>query len=150
MCTRSRLHKYKISKPRSTCFLLKKLLSFAKKVDADVVCVTDPDGDRLGKVVAKHNGEWVPMSGNQSAAVYLEYILSQLKEQGKLPTNAVMYNTIVTSDLGELVARSYGVGCRKDINRKNCKFIGDKIRKYERLVKNSSSSVMKRIIWLCC
>ena len=40
----------------------------AKEVDADVVVITDPDGDRLG-VVAKHNGEYVLMSGNQSAAV---------------------------------------------------------------------------------
>ena len=70
------------------------------------------------------------MSGNQSAAVYLEYILSQLKEQGKLPTNAVMYNTIVTSDLGELVARSYGVDVEKTLT--GFKFIGDKIRKYEK------------------
>lgn len=53
------------------------------------------------------------MSGNQSAAVYLEYILSQMKEKGTLPDNAVMYNTIVTSDLGELVARSYGVDVEK-------------------------------------
>ena len=84
----------------------------AKEVDADVVVICDPDGDRLG-VVAKHDGEYVLMSGNQSAAVYLEYILSQLKEKGALPSNAVMYNTIVTSDLGELVARSYGVDVRK-------------------------------------
>ena len=79
----------------------------AKEVDADVVVICDPDGDRLG-VVAKHDGEYVLMSGNQSAAVYLEYILSELKKQGKLPANAVMYNTIVTSDLGELVSKSYG------------------------------------------
>ena len=45
----------------------------AKEVDADVVVICDPDGDRLG-VVAKHDGEYVLMSGNQSAAVYLEYI----------------------------------------------------------------------------
>ena len=70
------------------------------------------------------------MSGNQSAAVYLEYILSQLKEKGKLPDNAVMYNTIVTSDLGELVARSYGVDVEKTLT--GFKFIGDKIRKYEK------------------
>ncbi|MGX8680094.1 MAG: phospho-sugar mutase [bacterium] len=101
----------------------------AKKVDADVIAITDPDGDRLG-VVAKHNGEWVLMSGNQSAAVYLEYILSQLKAQGKLPDNAVMYNTIVTSDLGELVARHYGVDVEKTLT--GFKFIGDKIRKYEK------------------
>lgn len=100
----------------------------AKEVDADVVVITDPDGDRLG-VVAKHNGEYVLMSGNQSAAVYLEYILSQMKEKGTLPDNAVMYNTIVTSDLGELVARSYGVDVEKTLT--GFKFIGDKIRKYE-------------------
>ena len=104
-------------------------IKIAKDNDADVVVVTDPDGDRLG-VVAKHNGEYVLMSGNQSAAVYLEYILSQLKEKGKLPTNGVMYNTIVTSDLGELVARSYGVDVEKTLT--GFKFIGDKIRKYEK------------------
>lgn len=101
----------------------------AKEVDADVIVVCDPDGDRLG-VVAKHNGEYVLMSGNQSAAVYLEYILSQMKEKGTLPDNAVMYNTIVTSDLGELVARSYGVDVEKTLT--GFKFIGDKIRKYEK------------------
>ncbi len=101
----------------------------AKEVDADVVVVCDPDGDRLG-VVAKHEGEYVLMSGNQSAAVYLEYLLSQMKEKGTLPRNAVMYNTIVTSDLGELVARSYGVDVEKTLT--GFKFIGDKIRKYEK------------------
>ena len=101
----------------------------AKEVGADVVVICDPDGDRLG-VVAKHDGKYVLMSGNQSAAVYLEYILSQMKEKGTLPDNAVMYNTIVTSDLGELVARSYGVDVEKTLT--GFKFIGNKIRKYEK------------------
>lgn len=101
----------------------------AKEVDADVVVICDPDGDRLG-VVAKHNDEYVLMSGNQSAAVYLEYILSELKKQNKLPSNAVMYNTIVTSDLGELVCKAYGVEVEKTLT--GFKFIGDKIRKYEK------------------
>ena len=104
-------------------------IRLGKDNDADVVVVTDPDGDRLG-VVARHNGEYVLMSGNQSAAVYLEYILSQLKAKGELPVNGVMYNTIVTSDLGELVARSYGVDVEKTLT--GFKFIGDKIRKYEK------------------
>ena len=104
-------------------------IRLGKDNDADVVVVTDPDGDRLG-VVARHNGEYVLMSGNQSAAVYLEYILSQLKAKGQLPANGVMYNTIVTSDLGELVARSYGVDVEKTLT--GFKFIGDKIRKYEK------------------
>ncbi len=104
-------------------------IRIGRDCDADVVVVTDPDGDRLG-VVARHNGEYVLMSGNQSAAVYLEYILSQLKAKGELPDNGVMYNTIVTSDLGELVARSYGVDVEKTLT--GFKFIGDKIRKYEK------------------
>ena len=41
-----------------------------------------------------------------------------------------MYNTIVTSDLGELVARNYGVDVEKTLT--GFKFIGDKIRKYEK------------------
>ena len=53
-----------------------------------------------------------------------------MKEKGALPDNAVMYNTIVTSDLGELVARSYGVDVEKTLT--GFKFIGDKIRKYEK------------------
>ena len=41
-----------------------------------------------------------------------------------------MYNTIVTSDLGELVSKSYGVEVEKTLT--GFKFIGDKIRKYEK------------------
>src|SRR5699024_8974180 len=108
-----------------------------------ILVICDPDGDRLG-VVAKHDGKYVLMSGNQSAAVYLEYILSQMKEKGTLPDNAVMYNTIVTSDLGELVARSYGVDVEKTLT--GFKFIGDKIRKYEKLEKNNLSLVMKNLM----
>lgn len=100
----------------------------AKETDADVVVICDPDGDRLG-VVAKKGDEYELMSGNQSAAVYLEYILSQLQAKGQLPENAVMYNTVVTSDLGELVCRNYGVEVEKTLT--GFKFIGDKIRKYE-------------------
>lgn len=84
------------------------------------------------------------MSGNQSAAVYLEYILSQMKEKGTLPDNAVMYNTIVTSDLGELVARSYGVDVEKTLT--GFKFIGDKIRKYEQTHEKHLYLVMKNLM----
>ena len=118
-----------------------KAIKKAKEVDADVVVVCDPDGDRLG-VVAKHEGEYVLMSGNQSAAVYLEYILSQMKEKGTLPGNAVMYNTIVTSDLGELVARSYGVDVEKTLT--GFKLLEIRFVNTKKHMKNSLSSVMKK------
>ena len=101
----------------------------AKEVNADVVVICDPDGDRLG-VVAKHKEEYVLLTGNQSAAIYLEYILSQLQAKGQIPSNAIMYNTIVTSDLGELIAKQYGVAVEKTLT--GFKFIGNRIRHYEK------------------
>ena len=103
-------------------------LEYAKKNDADIVITTDPDCDRLG-VAVKHNGEYIRMTGNQSAAVLLEYILSQKSEKGTLPKNGVMFNTIVTSDLGDRISESYGVSVEKTLT--GFKFIGDKVYRHE-------------------
>ena len=103
-------------------------LDYAKKNDADIVITTDPDCDRLG-VAVKHNGEYIRMTGNQSAAVLLEYILSSKKANGTLPNNAVMFNTIVTSDLGDKICAEYGVEVEKTLT--GFKFIGDKVYKHE-------------------
>lgn len=103
-------------------------LEYAKKTDADIVITTDPDCDRLG-VAVKHQNEYIRMTGNQSAAVLLEYILSQKAEKGTLPTNGVMFNTIVTSDLGDRICENYGVSVEKTLT--GFKFIGDKIYRHE-------------------
>ena len=97
---------------------------YAKRSDADLIITTDPDCDRLG-VAVKHNGEYIRMTGNQSAAVLLEYILSQKKANGTLPENGIMFNTVVTSDLGDRVCEAYGVDVEKTLT--GFKFIGDKI-----------------------
>lgn len=103
-------------------------LKYAKENDADIILVCDPDADRMG-VGVKHNGEYVVMTGNQSGAVLLEYILSQLEAQNKMPENPVMFNTVVTSDLGEKVAAAHGVETEKTLT--GFKFIGEKVAKYE-------------------
>ena len=103
-------------------------IEYGKKVDADIVLSTDPDGDRLG-VVVKDNGQYVLMTGNQTGSVLLEYVFSQRKEKGLMPPHPVMFNTVVTSDLGELVGRDYGVDIEKTLT--GFKYIGDKIAKYE-------------------
>ncbi len=103
-------------------------MEYAKREDADIVITTDPDCDRLG-VAVKHGGEYVRMTGNQSAAVLLEYILSSRAEKGTLPSNGVMLNTIVTSDLGDRICQKYGVAVEKTLT--GFKFIGDKIYRYE-------------------
>ncbi|MBE6534022.1 MAG: phospho-sugar mutase [Ruminococcaceae bacterium] len=103
---------------------------YAKKYDADIIITTDPDCDRLG-VAVKKNGEYVRMTGNQSAAVLLKYILSRKAENGTLPKNGVMFNTIVTSDLGDRVCAEYGVKTEKTLT--GFKFIGNKIYNHELL-----------------
>ncbi|MCD8048780.1 MAG: phospho-sugar mutase [Clostridia bacterium] len=100
-------------------------LEKAKEVDADIVITTDPDCDRLG-VAVKQNGEYILMTGNQGGAVLLEYILSRRTANGTLPKNGVMFNTVVTSDLGDRVAAKYGIETEKTLT--GFKFIGDKIR----------------------
>ena len=101
---------------------------YAERFDADIIITTDPDCDRLG-VAVKHEGKYHRMTGNQSAAVLLKYILSQRKAQGTLPENGLMFNTIVTSDLGDRVCRSYGIDVEKTLT--GFKYIGDKIHRHK-------------------
>ena len=103
-------------------------LKYAKENDADLILDCDPDADRMG-VGVKHNGEYVVMTGNQSGSVEIEYICSQLVAQHKMPEHPVMFNTVVTSDLGEKVAADYGVEIEKTLT--GFKFIGEKVAKYE-------------------
>ena len=103
-------------------------LEYAKREDADIVLSCDPDADRMG-VAVKYHGDYVLLTGNQSGSVLIEYILSQLKAKGKMPANPVMFNTVVTSDLGEKIAAKYGVETEKTLT--GFKFIGEKVAKYE-------------------
>ena len=103
-------------------------LEYAKREDADIILVCDPDADRMG-VGVKHEGEYKLLTGNQSGSVLIEYILSQLSEKGQMPPHPVMFNTVVTSDLGEKIANKYSVECEKTLT--GFKFIGEKVAKYE-------------------
>lgn len=103
-------------------------IEYAKRDKADIVLSCDPDADRMG-VVVDQDGEYILLTGNQSGALLLDYVLSQLDAQGKMPAHPVMFNTVVTGDLGEKVANSYNVECEKTLT--GFKFIGEKIAKYE-------------------
>ena len=102
-------------------------LQYAQREGADVAIITDPDCDRLG-VVAKRGDEYAQLTGNQSGAILLEYILSTHAQRGTLPTNAVMCNTVVTSLLGDRICARYGVKVQKTLT--GFKFIGDKIHSF--------------------
>ncbi|WP_020063183.1 phospho-sugar mutase [Bacillus sp. 123MFChir2] len=104
-------------------------IGYGEKIDADVLIATDPDADRLGVAVRNHDGEYQVLTGNQTGALMLEYLLSQKKEQGILPANGVVLKTIVTSELGRTIAKSYGLDTIDTLT--GFKFIGEKIKQYE-------------------
>lgn len=103
-------------------------VKYAEKENADIILVCDPDADRMGVGVKSAEGYTI-LTGNQSGAVLIEYILSTLTEKNLMPDHPVMFNTVVTSDLGEKIAKKYGVETEKTLT--GFKFIGEKVAKYE-------------------
>ena len=100
-------------------------IDYARKHNADMICCTDPDCDRIGIVLFDKENNPVYMTGNQTGAILINYLLSTRKELGILPENGIMYNTIVSSPLGAKVASLYGVETEQTLT--GFKYIGDKI-----------------------
>lgn len=101
----------------------------AKAVNADLVITTDPDADRIG-IAVKHNGGYVLITGNQTGALMLEYILSEKTRLNLMPKNPLMITTVVTSDIGEVIAKNYGVEVEKTLT--GFKHIGSRILAHEK------------------
>ena len=100
-----------------------------KEKDADILIATDPDADRLGVAVKDRNGEYILLTGNQTGALLIDYILGRKKEKDMIPANGRVFKTIVTSELGRKVAESYGASVEDVLT--GFKFIGEKIKNYE-------------------
>lgn len=108
---------------------LERGIELAKKEDADLVIATDPDCDRVGLAVKTKGGDYELLTGNQIGALLVNYVLGNLKEKNKLQKNTTIIKTIVTSEFGAKVAKSYGVDCLNVLT--GFKFIGDKIKTFE-------------------
>lgn len=86
-------------------------LKKAEKIDADILLGTDPDADRVGIGVKDNHGKWVLMNGNQTAVLAFNYMMESRKEKGIAQPNDMVVKTIVTTDLIDVIAASYGVKC---------------------------------------
>ena len=106
-------------------------LELAKEKDADIVLATDPDADRLG-VYCKDTktGEYVTFTGNMSAMLIGEYILSQKSANGTLPENPAFVESIVSTDMGKAIAAAYGVKHIEVLT--GFKYIGEQMLKFEK------------------
>ncbi len=103
-------------------------IALAKALGAKIVLATDPDADRLG-IAVEHNGEYVLFTGNQTAALVLDYILKTRKEFGTLPEDGYVFTTNVSSTLPIAIAQKYGM--KVEITLTGFKFIGEKAREME-------------------
>ena len=106
-------------------------LKLAKEKDADIILATDPDADRLG-VYCKDTktGAYVTFTGNMSAMLIGEYILSQKSANGTLPENPAFVESIVSTDMGKAIAAAYGVKHIEVLT--GFKYIGEQMLKFEK------------------
>ncbi|MCQ2336844.1 MAG: phospho-sugar mutase [Paludibacteraceae bacterium] len=81
----------------------------AKEVDADIVMASDPDADRMGIAVKNNKGEWILVNGNQTAQMFIYYLIRRNKELGLLKGNEYIVKTIVTTEQIAAMARKYNV-----------------------------------------
>ncbi len=84
-------------------------IKLGRKKNADILIATDPDCDRLAVMVKNNDDEYVPLTGNQTGALLVQYILKSRMKKRNLPENPVIVKSIVTDDLGAKIADNYGV-----------------------------------------
>ncbi len=105
-------------------------MRLANETGADCILATDPDADRLGIAVREKNGAFTVLSGNQIGCLLLHYILSTLHAQGKLPKNALVVKSIVSSRLADAICARFHV--QLDDVLTGFRFISEKIDESQR------------------
>ncbi len=105
-------------------------LKMNQDLQADIIFGTDPDADRLGVVVTEKDGSAKVLTGNQTGMLLTDYMLSALKAEGRLPADAAVIKTIVTTESARLIADFYGVKLYDVLT--GFKYIGEKIEEFIR------------------
>ena len=111
-------------------------MEYAAKEQADLLLATDPDCDRVGIAVRNSDGEYVLLTGNETGLLLLDYVCSRRTAMRTMPEDPVMIKTIVTMDLAERIAASYGVRTVNVLT--GFKFIGEQIGLLEKQGKADS------------
>ena len=104
-------------------------IELAKEKNADIVVGTDPDADRIGVVIKDKDGGYSVMTGNMTGALLTAYVLGGRKEKGRLPKNAAVLKTIVTTEMVRAIAENYDAQLIEVLT--GFKYIGEKIKQFE-------------------
>ncbi|MBO4925907.1 MAG: phospho-sugar mutase [Clostridia bacterium] len=111
-------------------------LEYAQRLNADLLLATDPDCDRCGIAVRDSAGEYRLLTGNETGVLLLDYVCSRRIALGKMPEKPVLVKTIVTTDMGEKIARRYGVETVNVLT--GFKYIGETIARLEKAGRRDS------------
>lgn len=82
---------------------------YGHETGAELLMATDPDADRFAAEILNDKGEYVPLNGNQTGYLLVNYILEGRNAAGTLPAKGAMVKSIVTSTLSTRMAEAYGV-----------------------------------------
>ena len=82
---------------------------YGKEFGAELLMATDPDSDRFAIEIRNDKGEYIPLNGNQTGYILVNYVLEGRKDAGTLPVKGAMVKSIVTSTLSTIMAKAYGV-----------------------------------------
>ncbi len=102
-------------------------IKLANECGATIVVANDPDADRAGAAVKTADGSFRVLSGNEIGGLLLEYILSSLRDENKMPNNAFAVKSIVSTRLTDRICREYGIALRNTPT--GFKYIGEQIEK---------------------
>ncbi len=82
---------------------------YGREFGAELLMATDPDSDRFAIEIRDNDGNYVPLNGNQTGYLLVNYVLEGHKTAGTLPKKGAMVKSIVTSTLSTIIAKAYGV-----------------------------------------
>ncbi len=104
-------------------------LKLAAQLDADILCGTDPDADRIAIGVKDDKGQWVLMNGNQTAVLAFNYLMEARRTKGIAKPNDMVITTIVTTPMIDAIAAGNKVNCYRVLT--GFKWISELIREKE-------------------
>ena len=99
-------------------------VDLANEVGADFILGSDPDADRVGLMVRDKDGSFIPLTGNQTAVLFLDYLIGALNRRGTMPENPVVLKSIVSTEMAHAVAEKNGIKCYDTFT--GFKFIAEK------------------------
>ena len=103
-------------------------LQLCRQVKPDLLLGTDPDCDRMG-VAVPEGDDYRLITGNEMGVLLLDYVCRKRLENGTMPEYPIAVTTIVSTDMGDPIAKKYGVELRRVLT--GFKFIGEQIADVE-------------------